>query len=221
MAGAARQSLHRGGGRQGRAHRDRLRRVRCSGNVPDRRARHRAVPPRRRHDSRGVAAGIHVARQARRTAMITRRFARNASRGAALALALALSMRVLAIDVTVLPDAEKQARYEAMTHELRCMQCMNNSIADSPVGLASDLRRDVAEQIMAGKTDDEIRASMVKRYGNVILFTPPLDRSSAWVWLTPVVAAVGGLLIGITIVRRRSKLVELDDSVVETDDGTR
>ena len=153
--------------------------------------------------------------------MITRRFARNASRGAALALALALSMRVLAIDVTVLPDAEKQARYEAMTHELRCMQCMNNSIADSPVGLASDLRRDVAEQIMAGKTDDEIRASMVKRYGNVILFTPPLDRSSAWVWLTPVVAAVGGLLIGITIVRRRSKLVEQDDSVVETDDGTR
>jgi cytochrome c-type biogenesis protein CcmH len=149
--------------------------------------------------------------------MTTRRFAR----GVALALAVALSMRALAIDVTVLPDSEKQARYETLTHELRCMQCMNNSIADSPVGLASDLRRDVAEQIMAGKTDAEIRASMVKRYGNVILFTPPLDRSSAWVWLTPIAAALGGLIIGIRIVRRRSRLVEQDDSVVETDDGTR
>ncbi|MGC4111419.1 MAG: cytochrome c-type biogenesis protein CcmH [Nocardioides sp.] len=47
-----------------------------------------------------------------------------------------------------------QARYEALTHEIRCMQCMNNSIADSPVGLASDLRRDVKEMIVAGKTDD-------------------------------------------------------------------
>jgi len=103
-------------------------------------------------------------------------------RFALLITTLLVSMRVLAIDTTVLPDAEKQARYEALTHELRCMQCMNNSIADSPVGLASDLRRDVAEQIIAGKTDDEIRDAMVKRYGNVILFTPPLDRSSAWVW---------------------------------------
>ena len=153
--------------------------------------------------------------------MITRSSARPAARGTALALAMALSLRALAIDVTVLPDAEKQARYEALTHELRCMQCMNNSIADSPVGLASDLRRDVAEQIMAGKTDDEIRASMVKRYGNVILFTPPLDRSSAWVWFTPIIAAVAGVFIGIRIVRRRSQLVEQDDSVVETDDGTR
>ena len=142
-------------------------------------------------------------------------------RFALLVTTLLVSMRVLAIDTTVLPDAEKQARYEALTHELRCMQCMNNSIADSPVGLASDLRRDVAEQILAGKTDDEIRASMVKRYGNVILFTPPLDRSSAWVWFTPIIAAVAGVFIGIRIVRRRSQLVEQDDSLVETDDATR
>jgi len=138
-----------------------------------------------------------------------------------LALAALISMRALAIDITVMPDAEKQARYEALTHELRCMQCMNNSIADSPVGLASDLRRDVAEQIIAGKTDDEIRDAMVKRYGNVILFTPPLDRSSAWVWFFPVIAALAGLFIGIRIVRQRAKLVEQDDSVIETDESPR
>ncbi|HET7809514.1 MAG TPA: cytochrome c-type biogenesis protein [Steroidobacteraceae bacterium] len=146
---------------------------------------------------------------------------RKVARVGGLAVAVMLSLRALALDTTVLPDAQKQARYEALTHELRCMQCMNNSIADSPVGLASDLRRDVAEQIMAGKTDDEIRASMVKRYGKVILFTPPLDRSTAWVWMTPLVAALAGLVIGIRIVRRRSKLVDQDDSVVDTDDLTR
>jgi cytochrome c-type biogenesis protein CcmH len=153
--------------------------------------------------------------------MNTRIGLRRLARVLALALAVMLSFHALALDTTVLPDAQKQARYEALTHELRCMQCMNNSIADSPVGLASDLRRDVAEQIMAGKTDDEIRASMVRRYGKVILFTPPLDRSTAWVWMTPLVAALAGLFIGIRIVRRRSKLVEQDDSVVDTDDAIR
>ena len=56
------------------------------------------------------------------------------------------------------------------------MQCQNQSIADSPVGLAEDLRRDVREQIIAGKTDEEIRESMVARYGNIILFRPPFER---------------------------------------------
>ena len=52
-----------------------------------------------------------------------------------------------------LPDPKLQQRYLDLTHELRCMQCQNESLADSPVGLASDLRRDVREQILAGATD--------------------------------------------------------------------
>ena len=128
---------------------------------------------------------------------------------------LLVSGTALAVDPTTLPTPELQARYEAMTHELRCMQCMNNSIADSPVGLASDLRRDVKELLLAGKTDDEIRAYMVERYGNVILFTPPMSGSSAWVWVLPGLAAIGGLLIAVRIVRRRSNLVEQDDSIVD------
>lgn len=131
----------------------------------------------------------------------------------------ALSVAAHAVDITVLPDPVLQQRYDALTQELRCMQCMNNSIADSPVGLASDLRREVKEQLVAGKTDDEIRAYMVQRYGNVILFSPPLDSSSAWVWILPGMAIVGGLFIGIRIVRRRSKLVEADDSSVEAEDA--
>lgn len=128
---------------------------------------------------------------------------------------------VFAVDTTVLPTEELQQRYEALTHELRCMKCQNNSIADSPVGLAADLRRDVYEQILAGKSDDEIRASMVARYGNVILFRPPLDSGTAWVWVAPLLILVGGVIVAFVIVRRRSTLVADDDSVVDTDEATR
>jgi cytochrome c-type biogenesis protein CcmH len=126
-------------------------------------------------------------------------------------LALLFAQGALAIDIAVLPDAAMQERYKALTHEIRCMQCMNNSIADSPVGLAADLRRDVREMIIAGKSDDDIRAYMVERYGNVILFSPPLNATTAWVWLTPLLSLLGGIVIAIVIVRRRGKLVDNDD----------
>jgi cytochrome c-type biogenesis protein CcmH len=136
-------------------------------------------------------------------------------------LALAVSARVFAVDITVLPDEELQQRYEGLTHELRCMKCQNNSIADSPAGLAADLRREIKDMLLAGKTDDEIRAFMVQRYGNVILFTPPLKGSSIWVWVLPGLAAVAGLVIAIRVVRRRAKLVDQDDSVVDSEESAR
>ena len=126
-----------------------------------------------------------------------------------------------AVDPTEMPTPELQKRYHGLTHELRCMQCMNNSIADSPVGLASDLRRDVKELLLAGKTDAEIRAYMVQRYGNVILFTPPVSGSSLWVWVLPVIAALGGVFVGVRVVRRRARLVDQDDSVVDTEESPR
>jgi cytochrome c-type biogenesis protein CcmH len=123
----------------------------------------------------------------------------------------------LAVDITVLPTAELQQRYEHLTHQLRCMQCQNNSIADSPVGLASDLRLQVKEQLLAGKTDKEILAYMAQRYGNYILFTPPMEPATAWIWILPVVAALAGIVIGIRIVRRRAMLVDdkIEDNEVD------
>ena len=134
------------------------------------------------------------------------------ARIAGIVAALLLARGAFGIDITVLPDEKLQQRYEALTHEFRCMQCQNNTIADSPVGLASDLRRDVAEMLVAGKTDDEIRAYMVQRYGNVILFTPPFRGSAIWVWLTPLIALLGGVVVAVVIVRRRGRLVAVDDT---------
>ena len=75
-----------------------------------------------------------------------------------------------AVDPVELPDPQLQQRYWDLSHELRCMQCQNQSIADSPVGLAGDLRREVRELLLAGKTDQEIRDHLVARYGDFILF---------------------------------------------------
>jgi cytochrome c-type biogenesis protein CcmH len=145
-------------------------------------------------------------------------------RGMKLTLAvawMAISLTARAVDTTVLPNEQLQQRYEGLTHELRCMQCQNNSIADSPAGLATDLRRDVKELLLAGKTDDEVRAYMVQRYGNVILFTPPMSGSSIWVWLLPILGALFGIFIAVRVVRGRGRLVDADDSIVESEDARR
>jgi cytochrome c-type biogenesis protein CcmH len=138
------------------------------------------------------------------------------------ALALLLLVgHAQAFDVDSMPTPALQKRYDGLIRELRCMQCQNQSIADSPVGLASDLRRDVREQLLAGKSDDEIRASMVARYGNVILFRPPFERSTAWVWVLPFLLLLVGAFVAVRIVRQRTRLVAGDDSVVEPDDVRR
>jgi cytochrome c-type biogenesis protein CcmH len=131
-------------------------------------------------------------------------------RGVALLLICA---GAFAVDTTLLPSEALQKRYEGLTHELRCMQCQNQSIADSPVDLAAGLRRDVREQLIAGRTDAEIRKTMVRRYGNAILFRPPLDAGTAWVWISPVIALLGGFVVAIVIVRKRSAMVAGDETL--------
>ena len=134
---------------------------------------------------------------------------------------LGISLSSAAFDIEAMPSPEEQKRYDGLVHELRCMQCQNQSIADSPVGLAEDLRRDVREQIIAGKTDAEIRESMVARYGNVILFRPPFKPSTAWVWIAPFLLLLVGVFVAVRIVRKRSSMVAGDDSVVDTDEPLR
>jgi cytochrome c-type biogenesis protein CcmH len=139
----------------------------------------------------------------------------------AFAFLLAATSMASAVDFDAMPTAELQQRYDGLIHELRCMQCQNESIADSPVDLAADLRRDVREQLIAGKTDAQIRDSMVARYGNIILFRPPFEASTAWVWLAPFALLIVGVLVAARIVRQRAALVESDDSVVDADDTAR
>jgi cytochrome c-type biogenesis protein CcmH len=112
-----------------------------------------------------------------------------------------------AVDPVELPDPQLQQRYWDLSHELRCMQCQNQSIADSPVGLAGDLRREVRELLLAGKTDQQIRDHLVARYGDFILFRPQFSPRNAWLWLAPLVLFGIGLVVAIRVIRGRARLV--------------
>jgi cytochrome c-type biogenesis protein CcmH len=100
---------------------------------------------------------------------------------------------------TAKPLAEDEAverRVNAIAEELRCLVCQNESIAGSRADLAVDLRRQIREQIKAGRSDDEILAYMTDRYGDFIRYRPPLKATTIALWIGPFVllaAAAGGV----------------------------
>jgi cytochrome c-type biogenesis protein CcmH len=127
-----------------------------------------------------------------------------------------------AIDPVELEDPVLQERYRALSYELRCMQCQNQSIADSPVGLAGDLRREVRELLLQGKTDDEVREHLRARYGDFILFRPDFNARTAWLWLAPGLMLILGLVVAWRVIRRRAAMLPMDASPADasqTDDN--
>lgn len=124
--------------------------------------------------------------------------------------ALAVAQAACAVDPTEMPTPELEQRYLALTHELRCMQCQNESLADSPVELAADLRHEVRDMLLAGKSDDQVRAFMVARYGDFILFRPRFTPRTAWLWLAPGVLLLIGALVLVRVMRQRAALLPQD-----------
>jgi cytochrome c-type biogenesis protein CcmH len=126
------------------------------------------------------------------------------------AAALAFAVPALAKDA---PPTERdpvaQARAVNLANELRCLVCQNQSIAESNAELAVDLRRQIDEQIGAGKTDREILDFMVARYGDFVLYRPPVRASTVLLWGGPLVL----LLIGVTVAWRvlRSRRARADE----------
>ena len=113
-------------------------------------------------------------------------------------------------DYGQLQDPALQARFEHIAVQLRCLVCQNESIADSNVELASDLRRQVREMLVAGQSDDAIFKFMTDRYGEFVRFNPPLETKTLFIWGAPFVMLLLGVLIVYRIVRQRSRL-PLDD----------
>lgn len=103
-------------------------------------------------------------------------------------------------------DPQVEARMLKITSELRCLVCQNQTVADSNSGLAEDLRREVRAMIKRGASDDEIRRFMTDRYGDFVLYRPPLKTTTALLWVGPGVLLVGGLAILAIVLRRRSRL---------------
>jgi cytochrome c-type biogenesis protein CcmH len=129
----------------------------------------------------------------------------------AVALCLLGGVTARALDANgQLEDPTLQARFERVVKDLRCLVCQNESIADSNVELASDLRRQVREMLVAGKSDDEIFDFMTDRYGEFVRFNPPVDRKTVLIWGAPFIVLLLGVVIIVRIVRGRSRM-PLDD----------
>jgi cytochrome c-type biogenesis protein CcmH len=107
-------------------------------------------------------------------------------------------------------DPALQSRFERITHDLRCLVCQNESIADSNVELASDLRRQVREMLIAGKSDDSIFTFMTDRYGEFVRFNPPLERKTLLIWGAPFIMLLLGVVVIVRVARQRSRM-PLDD----------
>lgn len=133
----------------------------------------------------------------------------------ALAAALLLSMSAVAIDTgAAFADPEMQARYENLIAEIRCVVCQNQTIKDSNVFLASDLRREIRRMMAEGMSDAQIADFLVARYGEFVLYNPRKSGKTLILWITPaLLIGVGGFII-VRVVRERMKL-PIDDDMLE------
>jgi cytochrome c-type biogenesis protein CcmH len=120
------------------------------------------------------------------------------------------SSTAYAIAPEQMPTPQLETRYLALIQGFRCMQCQDESLADSPVDLAADMRRQIRDMLLAGKTDQQIRDFMVSRYGYFILFKPPFVAKTAWLWLTPGVLLLVGVVVALRVIRQRAAIAAAD-----------
>jgi cytochrome c-type biogenesis protein CcmH len=89
-------------------------------------------------------------------------------------------------------DPKIEQRMRALTEQLRCLVCQNETLADSRADLAEDLRKQVREQMKAGKSDQEILAYLTQRYGDFVLYNPPVKATTYLLWFGPFILLIGG-----------------------------
>jgi cytochrome c-type biogenesis protein CcmH len=129
-----------------------------------------------------------------------------------LLLAAALvTLAAFATGVFAQPSSALDARLKKLEEELRCLVCQNQTLADSNAPLADDLRREVRELAVSGKNNDEIKAYLVARYGDFVLYKPPVKGTTWLLWFGPFVLLAGGGLIWALVLRRRSRRGYDDD----------
>jgi cytochrome c-type biogenesis protein CcmH len=127
------------------------------------------------------------------------------------ALLLAGAGTASAIDPEQLDDPVQNQRYLELLHELRCLKCQGETVADTPAMFAVDIRRQVRTMIADGSSDAEVKQYLVDRYGEMILLKP----RSLWLWIAPAIFLLGGALIAWRVLGQRRQLLASDHSEPE------
>jgi len=136
----------------------------------------------------------------------------------AIAFCLLCGFSLYASEPLVFSSAESEERFLHLTRELRCLVCQNQTLADSDAPLAADLRLEIKKMIDAGRSDEEIRTFLVDRYGDFVLYRPPLAGNALALWLFPALLLLGGGAALVVAVKRRSKLPPDADEERETNE---
>ena len=128
-------------------------------------------------------------------------------------LTLFLSVSVLAQSAPVqepmiFDNQQQEDRFNQLTQELRCLVCQNQNLADSDAQLAHDLRAEVHKMLLAGNSDDEIKQFMVERYGDFVLYRPPVQQNTYLLWLAPLVLLLIGAFVLRSNIKKRTALLE-------------
>lgn len=111
-------------------------------------------------------------------------------------------------------NPEVEAHMMQIASVLRCLVCQNQTIADSHADLALDLRRQITEMIIAGKSDEQIKAYMVARYGDFVLYQPPLKPSTVLLWSGPLILVLGGVWMLLKARRESALAVKPDEKAL-------
>jgi len=119
----------------------------------------------------------------------------------------------------LMEDPVAEARLKHLAVELRCLVCQNQTLADSNAPLAEDLRREVREMIAKNMSDQEIIDFLVSRYGDFVLYRPPLKATTTLLWVGPFVLMIGGAIALVTAMKRRGR--KLTESVVTEEEHRR
>ena len=129
--------------------------------------------------------------------------------GLSLLLAL-VGVAHAAIDTYEFASEAERARYRQLTEELRCPKCQNQNIADSDAPIAMDLRAEIYRKLEAGDSNAQIIDYLVARYGDFVLYKPPVTSRTLLLWYGPAALLVGGfMLVGVIVLRRRKAGVEV------------
>lgn len=115
------------------------------------------------------------------------------------------------VEVYKFETPEQETSYKRLTEELRCLVCQNQNLADSNADLAKDLRQKTYEMVIAGKDDQAIIDYMVERYGDFVLYRPPVNPTTLLLWVGPFLILFGGVAVLLVVIRRQRRAGATDE----------
>lgn len=125
-------------------------------------------------------------------------------------LAISLSVSANSIEIYTFDNKQQEKVYHSLTQDLRCLVCQNQNIAESNAELAKDMRRKTYEMVKQDKSEKEISAFMVTRYGDFVLYRPPFEPMTWLLWFGPLIIFIVGILFVVRFMKSQKPDAQVD-----------